>query len=921
MSLSAQNDEQKVLERIFLNNDIDACVEFFYKKDYRSDEDMKTFVRGWYEKSEKTRSSEKFCEMTGMKECWWHQDIFRTAMLCCGDLLNEKIADPRRMNDKVYEICIRRDEEWQKRWAKFLLKDARSNWLFIFQLFSDGIIERPDQADYYVGFISYYYRSDHETTKADIINDSLIRDHIWKLFEYDGVGDASLANSDCYGNHNWDEVFKELADENVLDRSRLLKCTLEALGRDFLQYRAGWYSRFHEFMEPTLEEMASFKEHYLHLCGSTIPPTVSFAVKALTKLCKEGLVEEKDLLSSLPPVLVQKSKGTVKSAIKLLSAALKKSKNKQDVLVTLCTALGHEAADIQKSVLDILIKEDAFTSSEVFDTVNSYADLISPSLKSLLPETLEASDEALSEVDFTELEDRYNTLKGKWPDELKLDEFYEASKKGHFIDLKINPQRLPLEADLPFIPVASIEEAIELCLQYIENPICGQDMERVIDAVSRFNCPKDESFAKNAAPLVKRCKKIIDNGTYSYTLMYYILVMIHKWAAGEEHTNKWGASDDIEGELLFWNRRLKGVIKKLDGKKPFSLLSIPTHDFFIKAEALDQRLEEYDEYSNFDFALALLRVSPGDPDFIPKNVILRHALGKGKLHSVESFVEHVADHVRAPAGFVQSITLERKYSGSETWVTADIHSKREADKGHKFLKSLTWGDANSTSDLFIKKLIMPNDGPYFFSCTAQYLSMFYSWAEGGFERVLQYDLLFKKHWHHSKEAEAMYGFGLLASERYIQDLFADLLIDGIAEGLIDSQFICNSLYNFTGSGLAICKRLMRSLKPVGDTGLLHKVIVRNAIERLLCLEHKEVPKDFYSILEIYQDILIQTGAELSDEKARNFLETIPGKGKASKLAKAILKLTKTAKYEVSQQEAAKLGLLVRIEKAESILGM
>ena len=76
-------------------------------------------------------------------------------------------------------------------------------------------------------------------------------------------------------------AMRELATRGEIDRNRLLDASLEALARDFSQYRAGWFSRFHEYMEPNFEERAARTEHYLGLLASPIPPTVAFAVKAL----------------------------------------------------------------------------------------------------------------------------------------------------------------------------------------------------------------------------------------------------------------------------------------------------------------------------------------------------------------------------------------------------------------------------------------------------------------------------------------------------------------------------------------------------------------------------------------------------------------------------------------------------------------
>src|SRR5262249_43927225 len=135
-----------------------------------------------------------------------------------------------------------------------------------------------------------------------------------------------LAARDKYAHKpegTWLHTLVALACEGKLARDRLLDASLDALGRDFAQFRAGWFSRFHEALEPTHEERASRAERYLHLLGSRIPPTISFALKALAILDKAGQLPPQTVVEAVSPALAARQKGTVLAGLKLLDRAAK----------------------------------------------------------------------------------------------------------------------------------------------------------------------------------------------------------------------------------------------------------------------------------------------------------------------------------------------------------------------------------------------------------------------------------------------------------------------------------------------------------------------------------------------------------------------------------------------------------------------
>src|SRR5262249_1057439 len=155
-----------------------------------------------------------------------------------------------------------------------------------------GLCGKPVTERYVLGMIvGLCAFHENKTTVYDALlaDKDLLADDAWRLFEVEGDKELTLAARDKYspGDNTWTYALLRLANEEKLPRARLLDASLDALKRDFAQFHAGWFSQFHEALEPNLSERAERCERYLGLLGSRIPPTVSFALKSLQILEKE----------------------------------------------------------------------------------------------------------------------------------------------------------------------------------------------------------------------------------------------------------------------------------------------------------------------------------------------------------------------------------------------------------------------------------------------------------------------------------------------------------------------------------------------------------------------------------------------------------------------------------------------------------
>src|SRR5262249_35916766 len=188
----------------------------------------------------------------------------------------------------AYEVLAARRPSWLGDWAKMALEINPRCWPLVRRLVREGFCQRPEIDNYWLGMLDTHseFLGRYTHVAEGLLADPQWLEEVWRLFEIEGGGEFSLAARDKYARPEgkWETALVQLAHEGKLSRSRLLDASLDALARDFAQFRAGWFSHFHEALRPSLEERAARAERYLFLLASKIPPTVSFALHALTLL-------------------------------------------------------------------------------------------------------------------------------------------------------------------------------------------------------------------------------------------------------------------------------------------------------------------------------------------------------------------------------------------------------------------------------------------------------------------------------------------------------------------------------------------------------------------------------------------------------------------------------------------------------------
>lgn len=221
-----------------------------------------------------------------------------------------------------------------------------------------GLVPRPVHENYVVGMMQLTTVGVCRNRRmADYFaQDPGLRRELIRVLDVVGTADVSLAGVDKYSRHeSWTDLLCSAAADGVIPRADLLDRTLSALERDEPQFRAGWYARFHGALAPTAAEMRAHAARYLHLLASRIPPTVSVALDAMDSLAAEDAVTPAETVDALAPVLAGGNKGQIDLALKLCDRAVARDPALRDTTAALaCTALVHEAPDVQKKVLQRL---------------------------------------------------------------------------------------------------------------------------------------------------------------------------------------------------------------------------------------------------------------------------------------------------------------------------------------------------------------------------------------------------------------------------------------------------------------------------------------------------------------------------------------------------------------------------------------
>ncbi|TRX58848.1 hypothetical protein FNH22_13315 [Fulvivirga sp. M361] len=255
--------------------------------------------------------------------------------------------------------------------------------------YTEGVIPKPTSDNYIVGLISIPERlrfNDRDNTNNLyhflVENNDVLSEDFWRIFQVQGTGDANMSSIEKYGGPPyWDKTIEKLITNGKLNRQEILEKTFDPLKNEWIQFRSGWFSRFHEFLNPTLSERKSLEDQYLSLLSNAIGPTKSFALKALHLLSKNNLLDPQKYLDQVDHVLISDKKGVVNMAISILEKIVKNDASFSPLVIQkIIRGLLLSDVDVQKKICNLLGKMPGYDSI-ICDELKQYKECVLPSLK------------------------------------------------------------------------------------------------------------------------------------------------------------------------------------------------------------------------------------------------------------------------------------------------------------------------------------------------------------------------------------------------------------------------------------------------------------------------------------------------------------------------------------------------------------
>lgn len=481
----------------------------------------------------------------------------------------------------------------------------------------DEVCAKPEVDRYYRMFAGYLMRPGHPRKKevippitAQLLADPALLADVEGLFRVEtGAFDANtwLQANAAPDYESWTDALLTLSADGHLDRARLLRSALDGLTRDFKQTQLSGFHRFYRQMAPTEVELLAHQRDYIDLLCHPVGHVVKFAIDMLAGLAKKDALDAASALRELPLVFSGDGKGNALAALKLLKHIITRhTQNAREALIVVGEALRHAHPDVQSSALDILDAHHAQITQEILAQLREMAPFIAASNRSRFAHLLAGPDQ-----------DQGRETAGAPPPSAASTAITPSLAYRPIADDGIEPPILrPEDAIAPIETVDALINAVLHAAEVVDSP---DEIERIIDGISRLATARPADFDARVAPLLHR----LETGGGSNSIILgtmgvggALLDLIYTWLTGQLYRTPseepaYFTSEDGFVPVRAHLRAIAGHIHRGDARP---LLSAPTHKGgWIDPLAWVERLRQTHDDAiadSMDFRLSMLRLAP-----------------------------------------------------------------------------------------------------------------------------------------------------------------------------------------------------------------------------------------------------------------------------------------------------------------------
>jgi hypothetical protein len=434
------------------------------------------------------------------------------------------------------DLCVKvladRRPEWIDEWVEnrlLLGLSSRHDWRLIRSLIRHGICRKP-LSDSYIQWMAraalYPSKDDPRWLRDVLLDDREALEDVWRLFEVETFAlcmpdDFRLMVGGESWSQSWPVSLAKLSQQGHINRDRLLDASLKALSSGLKDATLTYFVRFHEFLEPTLDETVFRQEMFLDLLANRASHVVTFALEKIGQIEKAGRLDGESFLGAMSPVFHFRSKGQSKTALDIAARMVhSRPELLPHAVAGVLEAFAHPAADVQEQAVGLIetwaprLHPDHATTirerlEELTPTIRSRAEKIVSQLRPAAEPTQRSADQEFG-LKFEELARDAEALMSPWRERAGVDEALESLRAGRM------PR--PLEFDLlearvltgvaPIEPIQSVDELVDAVAHAVETMDSADELERILDGISRFCDRRPPDFQRRVDPVVKRMDDI-----------------------------------------------------------------------------------------------------------------------------------------------------------------------------------------------------------------------------------------------------------------------------------------------------------------------------------------------------------------------------------------------------------------------------
>lgn len=851
------------------------------------------------------------------------------------------LADARKVRVTCYwgkpgieqayiELLRRRPLAWRTSWMRAQLQSRESvlSWGIITALLESGVA-LDLESDELVRHFGNRFNDVRSSLSAKLRERPYLLALVPRLFE---LPNGALTTT--FGKHRerwphfetWGEALVTLCQSGELDRTELLGISAEALTRDFPALQLAAIADFHANLKPSAAEKAELLDRYLELMGSPNPKVAGAAAK--------WCLSVKDLdacafLRAAEPVMALPTK-TV--AMTVLKAARTMSDKDSSLLLP--------ARDLAQSAL-------THPNREVVEEARGWLALMGEDGVEPVAEQQVPPEDPV-QLDLEGIEPRFITLFQLHPD------------NGVPAEIVYRMGEVPFRLT-PIVPIADLTELIDTVASAVEECRSGDELERILDGLSRFGGHRPADFSIRTEALRKRVQTMVDSES--------VKGLVSGWG---------GVSREVKALLLSWLEGRQVLIPLHDFAKssslyPFTagrlrelssrvvagdcgpLLSAPTAlGGWIEPTVLVTRIRQCSRLDNrrHDLVAALIRLSPhGKGQALQQASGLDHEEGRALRWALggseaprrgdrRSELWLAAARVRRPRG---DLSAELGFEETDRSLTFSVVSKGKPPQWNgaplptssptKSLISTVKGlfsrvrppaeldptsccygvmrqawnepDSHGVWSLHWRALVWPENLDSYWRLGT--LCLGERWDQDGSGMAPNQTFLeplFDPDRPWDEPARVVIWMALLSKAGEIRGAAVDLLIEGVSDGRGHPTPLADTLCQLRETGIK-ANRLADALGQVAAAGELHRWTVAQILSQFL---QGPLPHAGHHLLELLTDVADSLDAGLREALSRAKLS-----GKSARHVSRLLELPDS----VERPRIASLMRVARLERARA----